>query len=153
MIVVVIIGVLASLAIVRYSEATRKARYSGARLWLKRIYQSLEEFYAEHGCYPPDVHRNVAPPGLVANYLDLWPNPTMDALNSIYDYENQPFDGSRGIGVTYLGRDLIHSHAYDWAYTNGFPGEILEIPDHDDLFIVIAKNVQTCQSEGAGLAR
>jgi len=151
MLVVVIIGILSALAISRYSAATEKAKYSGARLWLKRIYQALETYYAENGCYPPDVNRNVAPNGLVAGYLEKWPNPVQDALNSVYDYENQEYGGARAVGVTYLGKDLLHSHHWLWAFENCRVGEIAELPGSDDLFIVAAKGVSTCESGGSSL--
>ena len=61
MIVVVIIGVLSSLAIPRFSQATRKAKYSQARLHLKRMYQALTVYYADNGCYPRDTYPNIGP--------------------------------------------------------------------------------------------
>ncbi|RKZ30339.1 hypothetical protein DRQ36_05845 [bacterium] len=146
MIVVVIVGVLTSLAISRYSEAVDKAKYSSARLWLKKIFLSCEEFYNQHGCYPADVNPNIAPPGLCPTFLEYWPNPTQDPFNSLYDYENHPFDGMRAVGITYLGKDLRHELGWQWGWENATVGEIIEIDGGDDLFIVIAKKVKTCTS-------
>ncbi len=144
MLVVVIIGILASLAISRYSAAVDKAKYSGPQLWLKRIYQALETFYAENGCYPADVNPNIAPPGLCPNYLEKWPNPVQDPFNSLFDYENHPYEGARAVGITYLGKDLRHELEWQWGWEHGKVGEIVELPGGDDLFIIVAEGVQTC---------
>jgi len=149
MLVVVIIGILASLAISRYSAAVDKAKYSGANIWLKRTFLSLEEFYNQHGCYPNDVNPNIAPSGLCPMHLEAWPNPVQDPFHTLYDYENHPFEDARGIGVTYLGKDLRHELQWTWACENGKVGEIMEIPTGDDLFIIISKTGKTCASGAA----
>ncbi len=144
MIVVVIIGVLASLSITRYTRAVDKTKYSGARIWLKKMFLSLEEFYIQNGCYPADVHPNMPPPNLCPTYLEGWPNPTQDPFNTLYDYENHSFDGKRAVGITYLGKDLRHQLQWTWACEHGKLGEIVEIPGGDDLFIIVTKNGSTC---------
>ena len=52
MIVVVIIGVLAGLAIPRFTKASRKAKVSEAKLVIKNIYQALQTYYTSNGHYP-----------------------------------------------------------------------------------------------------
>ncbi len=55
LIVVAIIGVLASLAAVSYSSAQRRARDSQRQSDLKAIQNALEQYYADHdGNYPDD---------------------------------------------------------------------------------------------------
>ncbi|MBN2542117.1 prepilin-type N-terminal cleavage/methylation domain-containing protein [bacterium] len=51
MIVVVIIGILAALAITSYRSVTKKAKISEAKTVLKRIWQCGETFYYEYGRY------------------------------------------------------------------------------------------------------
>ncbi len=147
MIVVVIVGVLAAIAIPRFSEAARRAKYSQARLHLKRMYQALESFYAEKGCYPPDVWPNITPPGLVPNYLEEWPGPDRDPLNAVYDYEEWSMEGGISwIGVVYVGPDLLHDGGTNQGsyYTlNGENGEMLEFGD--DVYIVVNKNGAPCK--------
>ena len=53
MIVVVIIGILAALAIPRFMAASKKAKISEARGVLKQIYTQAESYYQENGQYPP----------------------------------------------------------------------------------------------------
>jgi len=55
MIVVVIIGILAALAIPRFMQASLKSKVSEARLVLKQIYTAAREYYQESGQYPPTV--------------------------------------------------------------------------------------------------
>ncbi len=53
MIVVVIIGILAALAIPRFLAASKKAKISEARQILKQIYTAAQAYYQEMGAYPP----------------------------------------------------------------------------------------------------
>ncbi|MCD6502003.1 type II secretion system protein [bacterium] len=53
MIVVVIIGLLASLAIPRFMKATVKAKRSEENIMLKRIYQAALVYKEERGGFPP----------------------------------------------------------------------------------------------------
>lgn len=55
MIVVVIIGILAALAIPRFMAASKKSKISEARLVLKQLYVSAASYYEENGQYPPTV--------------------------------------------------------------------------------------------------
>ncbi|MCK5833690.1 prepilin-type N-terminal cleavage/methylation domain-containing protein [bacterium] len=145
MIVVVIIGVLSALAIPRFSEAARKAKYTQARLYLKYFFQSLSIFYTEKGCYPTEVLPNIPPFGLVPQYADEWPGPDRDPMNSLFDYEQWPATAGNWIGVIYLGPNLIHdggSGSSTFYASNGKPGQILEFGD--DIYIVISTEGRVC---------
>ena len=52
MIVVVIIGILAALAIPRFMEATKKAKVTEGKGILKQIYVAARAYYQENGEYP-----------------------------------------------------------------------------------------------------
>lgn len=52
MIVVVIIGILAALAIPRFMAASKKAKISEARGVVKQLYVAAETYYQENGQYP-----------------------------------------------------------------------------------------------------
>ena len=145
MIVVIIIGILAAISIPRFSEAARRAKYSQARLYLKRIYQALDNFYAENGCYPRDVWPNLNPPGLVPGFLDEWPGPDRDPLNAVYDYEEWSLGSVSWIGVVYLGPDLLHDGGTEggsYYTTHGRRGEMLECGN--DIYIVVDKAGVPC---------
>ena len=53
MIVVVIIGILAALAIPRFMAAAKKSKVSEAKTVLKQIWEAAESYYQEMGAYPP----------------------------------------------------------------------------------------------------
>ena len=52
MIVVVIIGILAALAIPRFMAASKKSKISEARMVLKQIWEAGLTYYEEHGEFP-----------------------------------------------------------------------------------------------------
>jgi type II secretion system protein G len=73
MIVVVIIGILAALAIPRFMAASKKAKISEAKGVLKQIYTAAEAYYQENGQYPP-AHSGGAGAGFnnAATKNDSW---------------------------------------------------------------------------------
>jgi prepilin-type N-terminal cleavage/methylation domain-containing protein len=52
MIVVVIIGILAALAIPRFMAASKKSKISEAKMVVKQIWTASQAFYEEYGRYP-----------------------------------------------------------------------------------------------------
>ncbi len=52
MIVVVIIGILAALAIPRFMAASKKSKVSEAKMVVKQIWTSAQAYYEENGSYP-----------------------------------------------------------------------------------------------------
>ena len=55
LIVVMIIGLLGSMAVPRYMEATKEAKVSEARIILKHIWEAQRQYYLEFGTYSPPV--------------------------------------------------------------------------------------------------
>ena len=53
MIVVVIIGILAAIAIPRFLAVSKKSKVSEAKTILKQIYTAAQSYYQENGAYPP----------------------------------------------------------------------------------------------------
>ena len=56
MIVVVIVGILAALAVARYMKVSKRAKMSEAKVVLKNIWTCCQTYYEEHGCWPPNRH-------------------------------------------------------------------------------------------------
>ena len=54
MIVVVIMGILAAIAIPRFMSANTKAKQAEAQQILKQIYEMQRVYHAEHDCYACD---------------------------------------------------------------------------------------------------
>lgn len=61
MVVVVIIGILAAIAVPAFSDASDKAKVSKAKADLRTIESALEIYYAEHGEYPDADSDNTLP--------------------------------------------------------------------------------------------
>jgi prepilin-type N-terminal cleavage/methylation domain-containing protein len=107
MVVVVIIGVLAAIAIPRFRGATGKAKKSEAKTVLKHIYQMERMFYHEFGWYIAGANSAA----LEASALD-WNSPGADAR---YDYS-----------VTVAGPAFVATATeFADADNDGIPNEIL----------------------------
>ncbi len=144
MIVVVIIGILAAMAVVRYKEAVDQTKYGEVQLRLKQIRNALEDYYTTNGCYPQDKWPNKPPDGLVSQYLDEWPDPKTDPFNSRYDYDVHVIDGKWYVYVTYLGKNNvwnIGTPSYLTKFTRGYIGQI---QNGDDWFIIVEKDAPIC---------
>ena len=55
MIVVVIIGLLAALAIPRFMKAAKRSKITEAKSILKQLFVASNAFYEEFGTYPPEI--------------------------------------------------------------------------------------------------
>jgi len=55
MIVIIIIGILATLAVPRYKNITRKAKEAEAKIMLNQVYSLQESFFYENDRYATDI--------------------------------------------------------------------------------------------------
>jgi type IV pilus assembly protein PilA len=91
MIVVVIIGILAALAIPRFMRATTKSKQSEARQILKQVYTMQRAYRQEYNAYWGDavVASAAAPAGFARIGVDIMPNArytyTMAATANTFD--------------------------------------------------------------------
>jgi prepilin-type N-terminal cleavage/methylation domain-containing protein len=73
MIVVVIIGILAAIALPRFSVSSYKAKEKEAELILKHVFTMQEAYHAHHGAYAGTVNDLVQvgfqPPARLENYI------------------------------------------------------------------------------------
>lgn len=83
MVVLVILGALAALAIPAYSAMVRRARYSEAKQQMGTIAKEAEIYRLEVGTYPPDARPNKQPKG-----IDSWPDKQDIPYMSAYDYDH-----------------------------------------------------------------
>ena len=85
--VIMIIGLLASIVLTSISTAREKARNARAREELHQIDTALELYASDHnGTYPADVNRAL-PPGIEAYLPDgVWPSAPWPG--GVYDWEN-----------------------------------------------------------------
>lgn len=102
MIVVVIIGILAALAIPRFMAASKKSKISEAKMIVKQIWTASQAYYEEKGTYPaPTVDifgSGGIPTGLIIDKPSGAPRFTYDilALGAAQGNPNTAVDASLG---------------------------------------------------------
>ncbi len=113
MVVVVIVGILASLAVARYRGATKKFKVAEAALWCNRIAKAIETMSTETGEYPGHTP---------AGYVCFWSNNEVWNLNSgraglVHDDDNEPFMDWNGPYMNTIPLDPWgHNYAWDSDY-------------------------------------
>lgn len=87
LIVVAIIGILATIVIINVRQSRESGYFMAAKEELGSIAQSLELYAVDHNrAYPPDVNRDM-PPGL-EEYLAPGDWPKASWPESVYDWDN-----------------------------------------------------------------
>jgi prepilin-type N-terminal cleavage/methylation domain-containing protein len=102
--VVVIVGVLSSVALPNFLDSTDRSRYAKASGDMGRMKTALSEFYETNNSFPGDVNEGQVPVGIAEGYLSDWP--TVGPFNSKYDYDS--YDSGTGgcyVQIVYRGKD------------------------------------------------
>lgn len=100
LIVVIIVGILAAIAMPNLLAQVDKARYSEAKTQMSCLGKELTIYRYEHGTFPPDVSRNVKPAGVDCFYTTASGKVPFD---SQYDYDRH---GSQCYAhISYFGKD------------------------------------------------
>lgn len=100
MIVVSIIGILATLAVPSYQSSLVKARETVLRQDLFTMRELLDHHRADHGKYPPNLEGLV-----VAGYLRSIPKDPFTNSSATWQEITEPTEG--GIFDVYSGSDLV----------------------------------------------
>jgi prepilin-type N-terminal cleavage/methylation domain-containing protein len=90
--VVVIVGVLSSVALPNFLDSTDRARYAKASGDMGRMKTALKEFYENNSSFPGDVNQGQVPVGIANGYLSDWP--TTGPYGAQYDYDS--YDSGTG---------------------------------------------------------
>jgi prepilin-type N-terminal cleavage/methylation domain-containing protein len=103
MIVVVIIGILAALALPQYARSQRKARIGRTAGELRNISTAFVTYYAANGRYPPDSHLAL-PPGMDEFLAPaIWADGT--PIGGNYNWEGP--DGYPYAGISIFPADAV----------------------------------------------
>jgi len=88
LIVIIIIGLLATAATIGYVNNLQRSRCTRMLKDFSSVEDALQTFREITGDWPDEVGRGTAPAGLIPSYLSSWPNGDFFASNYSYDYEN-----------------------------------------------------------------
>ena len=148
MIVVVIIGILSSLAIARYKRVVDRARIAEATLWCNRIAKAIETMGAETGEWPGHTP---------AGFVCAWPH------NEVFDFNtdtrggmlhDDPDESYPGWAGPYLSRipvdpwgspycwdsDYLSPDGHEWvaAVVSWGPNKIKHRYDEDNIIVILS---------------
>jgi len=96
MVVIAIIGVLAAIAIPKFSESTASAQDAKLKADLRTIDSAIMMYYAANTAYPTTAISAVGDNQLVPKYLAAWP---VDAKNAAINYSYTAASGSGSTAV------------------------------------------------------
>lgn len=111
LIVMIVLGILASVAVLRYIDLRSRAMAAGMSSELNGIRLAAYNYWADHDTWPPETGPGVMPPGLVpylsGGFRFSHPNYTMDWENFM------AADGSSGAGngIMQVGLTVTSSDA------------------------------------------
>lgn len=127
MIVVIIIGILAAIAIPRYIDVTKKAEAARVISDFRTILVAVQMCVSETGEYPPDYYPGGIPYELRPYFADGFSfnlNPAMDVR---YDWDNWVVNGRPKhsftgilIGISVTTHDMALVNAISEIYDGGF---------------------------------
>ena len=148
MVVVVIIGVLAAMAVVRFKSARERVKIAQAKLWVNRIAKAVETLGAETGEWPGHTP---------AGYICYWGNNEVWDLNSpragiVRDDDEDPFPGWAGPYMEtvpldpwgnkyFIDTDYYPPGTHKWAAVVGSfgpNGRGRNVYDDDNIYVIIS---------------
>ncbi|MEO0537968.1 MAG: prepilin-type N-terminal cleavage/methylation domain-containing protein [Cyanobacteria bacterium P01_A01_bin.123] len=138
MVVVIILGLLAAIALPAVANLTRRARYAEARLALNAMAKDLQMYRLEKGSYPADTNGGIAPTGITE-----WP--TKVPYDSQYDYDHWNIGGGRCyVQVGFAGESGVRAYPSHQRIVD--VGALEEIDDN----LVMGVDEYDCPNGAAG---
>ena len=99
MIVVVIIGLLAALAIPAFQRVQRASQNSRIVNDFRVFSQAFETYATQNGAWPANVGPGVVPPGMAGTFkTDVWQSPT--AVGGIWNWDQNIAGFTAGISIS-----------------------------------------------------
>ena len=117
MIVVVIIGLLAALAIPAFARVRQRAQNSRVANDLRIFSQAFDTYLLEKGAWPADVGPGVVPVELAGQRGAAWTNPT--PICGLYEWDNEP--GLKSITLYQTTASMAQMRALDALIDDGNP--------------------------------
>ena len=121
MIVVVIIGLLAAMAIPAFSRVREKSRNTALANDLRAFAQAFETFALETGAFPPDADIGVVPPAMTggASSLDVGSFAAITPIGGRYDWDYNVFGIVAAISVADATISTEQLTAFDATFDDG----------------------------------
>lgn len=99
MIVVVIIGLLAALAIPAFQRVQRASQNSRVVNDLRIFSQAFETYAAQNGAWPANVGPGVIPPGMAGTFkANVWQSPTV--IGGVWNWDQGISGFTAGISIS-----------------------------------------------------
>lgn len=99
MVVLAVLGILAAVAVPRFSDMTGKANLVKAKNELKQVQTALELYYAENNEYPKTDAKDAAFEVIIGEYL-------VSSDITSYEFTYDADGGTDGYSVTAVGGDV-----------------------------------------------
>ncbi len=117
MIVVVIIGLLAALAIPAFGRVRQRAQNSRVANDLRIFSQAFDTYLTENGTWPADVAPGVVPAELAGRLPAAWSRPT--PIGGQYEWDNEP--GLKSITLYQTTASMAQMRNIDKLIDDGDP--------------------------------
>lgn len=138
MVVMLILGLLAALAVPAYSAFTRKARYAEAKQLMGTVARDLQVVSLEQGGYPADADPNTSPAG-VSNWPSAMP------FDATLDYDHWAIGGGRCyVQLAFWGDENLPRYGVFQEVAS--PGELKQVGDN----LVLAVAAYDCEYASPG---
>ena len=99
-IVIVVIGILASMVIPRFANAQSDVRVASAGEDILGMVKALETYNANNGYWPAETAVGVVPPEITANFKGGNPFAKPCPIGSVYDYNNSVTSSGRTVSIS-----------------------------------------------------
>lgn len=110
LIVIVVIGILATISIVAYTGIQQTARDSSRTTAVRQIQRALEAYRAEHGSYPPTVSTGTNIP---AGFIGAWSSSYHYSVDTRSNWLQTLVDAKT---VSSVPKDPINNNDHYFAY-------------------------------------
>ena len=109
LVVVLIIGILAGIALPQYKMAVLKSNYAKAKIYVETIYGGVQRYYLTNGVWPTKIEElDITIPGPIH-----WENHIlMEGMTCFIWYDGNGNNGTVGCQLTKFGTTLRYDHNF-----------------------------------------
>lgn len=120
LVVMIILGLLASIALLKYVDLRANARTAALTGDFRSVTVAALNYYADHEVWPPDAGAGLVPSGL-GSYLPGGLNASFTRPEYVLDYDNQAVAGSPLVSISVTTSDPRLMAKMITSFTNRAP--------------------------------